>query len=169
MRPLALQGLSPLWRGVGRLLQLALCEWSCSDIGCRPLALSPKLLAGSEQAENATDQGVGVPKKIPALHRGVALSRSKRKQIGAIQILVLGFEDLTFVGDIVPELKRVSELDVIGLVDMVIVAESGSGELFRVQAGSLSDNEVARSDRSRSFSSGLRPTMSTRQTSRRRR
>jgi hypothetical protein len=85
-----------------------------------------------------------VPKKIPALHRGVALSRSERKQIGPIQIVVLGFEDLTFEGDILPELKRLRELDVIRLVDMVIVAKSGSGELVRVQAGSLSDNEVAR-------------------------
>ncbi len=70
-----------------------------------------------------------MPKKIPALHRGVALSRSERKQIGPIQIVVLGFEDLTFEGDILPELKRLSELDVIRLVDMVIVAKSGSGEL----------------------------------------
>ena len=85
-----------------------------------------------------------MPKKIPALHRGVALSRSERKQIGPIQIVVLGFEDLTFEGDILPELKRLSELDVIRLVDMVIVAKSGSGELVRVQAGSLSENEVAR-------------------------
>jgi hypothetical protein len=85
-----------------------------------------------------------MPKKIPALHRGVALSRSERKQIGPIQIVVLGFEDLTFEGDILPELKRLSELDVIRLVDMVIVAKSGGGELVRVQAGSLSDNEVAR-------------------------
>ncbi len=85
-----------------------------------------------------------MPKKVPALHRGVALSRSERKQIGPIQIVVLGFEDLTFEGDILPELKRLSELDVIRLVDMVIVAKSGSGELVRVQAGSLSDNEVTR-------------------------
>jgi hypothetical protein len=37
-----------------------------------------------------------------------------------------------------------SELDIIRLVDMVIVAKSGSGELVRVQSGSLSENEVAR-------------------------
>ena len=85
-----------------------------------------------------------MPKKVPALHRGVALSRSERKQVGPIQIVVLGFEDLAFEGDIVPELKRLSELDVIRLVDMVVVAKSASGELVRVRAGSLSENEVAR-------------------------
>ena len=85
-----------------------------------------------------------MPKKVPALHRGVALSRSERKQVGPIQIVVLGFEDPSFEGDILPELKRLSQLDVIRLVDMVIVAKSRSGELVRVQAGGLSDSEVAR-------------------------
>jgi uncharacterized membrane protein len=85
-----------------------------------------------------------VPKKIPALHRGVALSRSERKQVGPIQIVVLGFDDLTFEGDILPELKRLTDLDVIRLVDMVIVAKSKGGELVRVKAGSLSEKDAAR-------------------------
>jgi hypothetical protein len=85
-----------------------------------------------------------VPKKIPALHRGVALSRSERKQVGPVQVVVLGFEDLEFQGDILPELKRLSDLDVIRLVDMVIVAKSDSGELVRVQAGGLTEKDAAR-------------------------
>lgn len=89
-------------------------------------------------------KGDGVPKKVPVLHRGVALSRSERKQVGPIQIVVLGFEALEFQGDILPELKRLSALDVIRLVDMVIVAKSAGGELTRVQAGSLSEKEAAR-------------------------
>jgi hypothetical protein len=51
-----------------------------------------------------------VPKKIPALHRGVALSRSERKEIGPIQIVVLGFDDLNFEGEILPELSSTSSL-----------------------------------------------------------
>ena len=85
-----------------------------------------------------------MPKKLPALHRGVALSRSERKQVGPIQIVVLGFEDLKFEGDILPELKRLNDLDVIRLVDMVIVAKSKTGELVGVQADSLSEKESAR-------------------------
>jgi hypothetical protein len=85
-----------------------------------------------------------VPKRIPALHRGVALSRSERKRVGPIQIVVLGFDDLKFEGHILPELKRLSDLDVIRLVDMVIVAKSGSGELVRLKAGDLSEKEAAR-------------------------
>jgi hypothetical protein len=41
---------------------------------------------------------------------------------------VLGFEHLSFEGDILPELRRWSDRDVIRLIDMVIVAKSGSGE-----------------------------------------
>jgi hypothetical protein len=89
-------------------------------------------------------KGEGVAKKIPVLHRGVALSGSERKQVGPVQIVVLGFGDLEFEGDILPELKRSSDLDVIRLVDMVIVAKSASGELVRVQAGSLSEKDAAR-------------------------
>ncbi|MGO9751467.1 MAG: hypothetical protein ACLP8S_04635 [Solirubrobacteraceae bacterium] len=85
-----------------------------------------------------------MPKRIPALYRGVALSRSERKQVGPIQIIVIGFQDLTFEGDLLPELGRLRDLDVIRLVDIVIVAKSASGELVRVQAGSLSADDAAR-------------------------
>ncbi|MGO9882149.1 MAG: hypothetical protein ACLPV4_03940 [Solirubrobacteraceae bacterium] len=85
-----------------------------------------------------------MPKKIPALHRGVALSRSERKQVGPIQIVVLGFDDLKFEGDFLSELKRLSDLDVIRLVDVVIVSKSASGEIVRLKAVSLSEHEVAR-------------------------
>jgi hypothetical protein len=53
-------------------------------------------------------KGEGVPKRIPVLHRGVALSRSERAQVGPVQIVALGFEDLEFRGDILPELRRLS-------------------------------------------------------------
>lgn len=85
-----------------------------------------------------------VPKKIPALHRGVALSRSERKQVGPIQIIVLGFDDLKFENDILPELKRLNDLDVIRLVDMAIVTKSRSGELVQVPVDTLSRHDAAR-------------------------
>ena len=76
-----------------------------------------------------------MPKKIPALHRGVALSRSERKQIGPIQIAVIGFDDMNFEGDILPELKRLRDLDVIRLVDMLVITKSRSGELVQCRPG----------------------------------
>jgi hypothetical protein len=85
-----------------------------------------------------------VPKKIPAIHRGVALTRSERKKVGPIQIVVIGFKDLKFEGDILPELSRLNNLDVIRLVDMVVVTKSDSGEIVRVQAGNLTEKEASR-------------------------
>jgi hypothetical protein len=43
-----------------------------------------------------------VPQRIPARHRGVALSRSEREQIGPIQIAVIGCDDLKLEGDVLP-------------------------------------------------------------------
>lgn len=84
-----------------------------------------------------------MPKKIRALRRGTALTRSERKQVGPVQIIVLGFDDLKFQGDILPELKRLRDLEIIRLVDMVIVAKSDRGDLVRVKAGALSEEDSA--------------------------
>ena len=96
-----------------------------------------------------------MPRKTRALRRGTALSRSEKKQVGPVQIVVLGFEDLTFQGDILPELRRLRDLEVIRLVGMVIVAKSDSGELVRVKASDLTEEDSAQSlARSRARSSG---------------
>jgi hypothetical protein len=75
-----------------------------------------------------------MPKKLRALHRGTALTRSERKELGPIQIVVIRFDDLKLENKILAELRRLSELEVVRLVDTVIVAKSKSGELVRVEA-----------------------------------
>jgi hypothetical protein len=45
--------------------------------------------------------------------------------------------------DILPELKRLSDLEVIRLVDPVIVAKSKNGELVRLRAVDLSEKDAA--------------------------
>ena len=84
-----------------------------------------------------------MPKKFPSLYRGVALSRSERKQIGPIQIVVVGFEGARFEPDVLPELERLSELEVIRLVDLLIAVKTESGELVRMQAPGLDEGPVA--------------------------
>ena len=37
-----------------------------------------------------------MPSKMRALRRGTALTRSEKKQIGPVQIVVLGFDNLQF-------------------------------------------------------------------------
>jgi uncharacterized membrane protein len=50
-------------------------------------------------------------------------------------------DNLNFQGDILPELRRLRQLEIIRLVDMIIVAKSESGELVGVQASDLTQEE----------------------------
>lgn len=93
-----------------------------------------------------SSKGDAVPKKFPSLYRGVALSRSERKQIGPIQIVVVGFEGARFEADVLPELERLSELEVIRLVDLLIAVKTESGELVRMQAPGLDEKVLSRFD-----------------------
>ena len=68
-----------------------------------------------------------MPPKMRALRRGSALTRAKKKEFGPVQIVVVGFDDLKFQGDILPELRRLRDLEIIRLVGMVIIAKSHSG------------------------------------------
>ena len=84
-----------------------------------------------------------MPGKVRALRRGGALSRSEKKETGPLQIVVVGFDELKFQGDIIAELKRLRSLEIVRLVDMVIVTKSKGGELVPVKAGELSQDEAA--------------------------
>jgi uncharacterized membrane protein len=80
------------------------------------------------------DRGYDMPSKLRALRRGTALTRSERQELGPIQVVVLGFGDLKFEDQVLDELRRLSSLEVVRLVDAVLVAKSKSGEIVRVRA-----------------------------------
>lgn len=84
-----------------------------------------------------------MPSKMRALRRGTALTRSERKQVGPVQVLVLAFDEVRFNHDIFPELRRLRDLEIIRLVDLVIVTKTDSGELVRVKAGDVDQEESA--------------------------
>lgn len=84
-----------------------------------------------------------MPPKMRALRRGSALTRAERKEFGPVQIVVVGFDDLKFQGDILPELRRLRDLEIIRLVGMMIIAKSGGGELVQVKASDLTQEESA--------------------------
>jgi hypothetical protein len=86
-----------------------------------------------------------MPSKMPALRRGSALARAEKKEFGPVQIVVVGFDDLKFEGDILPELRRLRDLEIVGLLDMVIVAKSDSEDLVQVHASDLTQKEAAQS------------------------
>lgn len=81
--------------------------------------------------------------KVRPLRRGVALTKSERQEFGPVQIVVIGFNNLNFKGDVTPELQRLRDLEVIRLVDMLVVAKSENGDLVGVQASDLTQEESA--------------------------
>ena len=64
-------------------------------------------------------------------------------EFGPVQILVVGFDGTSFNGEILPELQRLKEADIIRLVDMVVVAKDEDGEILGVELSDLSDEQRA--------------------------
>lgn len=65
------------------------------------------------------------------------------EEFGPVQVLVLGFDGTTFNGEIMPELHRLKELDIIRLVDVAIVSKDTDGEIAGVELSDLSDEQRA--------------------------
>ena len=78
-----------------------------------------------------------------SLRRGTALTRAEKKELGPVQILVLGFENLTLQDGIVSELGRLRKLEIVRLVDMVVVTKTANGDLAGVNASDLNETESA--------------------------
>lgn len=64
-------------------------------------------------------------------------------EFGPVQVLVVGFEGTSFNGEIMPELQRLKELDIIRLVDMAVVSKDTDGEIVGVELSDLSDDQRA--------------------------
>ena len=60
---------------------------------------------------------------------------------GPIQMLVISSERTTFTGEVLPELRRLSDEGLVRLVDLLFVAKRG-GEIESVQATELSTEEA---------------------------
>ncbi len=62
--------------------------------------------------------------------------------IGPVQLVVLGFEGNNFTGEILPELKRLRDHDVIRLIDLLFVTKDETGEVTVIEASDLSQEEA---------------------------
>jgi uncharacterized membrane protein len=62
--------------------------------------------------------------------------------MGPVQMLVVGFDDTGFTGEILPELTRLKDLDVIRLVDLLFVRKNDVGDVDILQQSDL-DAETA--------------------------
>jgi uncharacterized membrane protein len=68
----------------------------------------------------------------------------KTMAIGPVQMLVIGFEDPDFHGQIYEELKKVREAGIIRLIDLQFVYKDEDGNIDTLEATDLSDEERQR-------------------------
>ena len=64
-------------------------------------------------------------------------------EFGPVQMLVVGFDDANFQGEILPELRRLRDKDVIRLIDLVVVEKDAAGDITSVEVSDLSEEEAA--------------------------
>ncbi len=63
-------------------------------------------------------------------------------EFGPVQLLVVGFEDGKFSGEILAELRRLREHDVVRLIDLIFVARGEDGEFEAVEHTDLPAEEA---------------------------
>ena len=63
-------------------------------------------------------------------------------EFGPVQMLVVGFETDALSGQVLEELKRLREADIVRLVDLLVVAKDDEGDLAVVQATDLTQDEA---------------------------
>jgi uncharacterized membrane protein len=62
--------------------------------------------------------------------------------IGPVQILVIGFEDTVFRGQIRDELERLRDHDIVRLIDALVVVKDDDGNVERMQISDLTTEQA---------------------------
>jgi uncharacterized membrane protein len=68
---------------------------------------------------------------------------AKMQEFGPVQVMVVGFRETDFKGEVMAELKRLKEADIVRLVDLVVVSKGTDGEIAGVELSDLSPEESA--------------------------
>src|SRR5215467_7555682 len=63
--------------------------------------------------------------------------------VGPVQLIVLGFPEPNFHGQIISELERLRESDIVRVVDALAVHKDADGEIEVVHLSNISDTEAA--------------------------
>ena len=63
-------------------------------------------------------------------------------EFGPVQMLVVGFENGKFSGEILAELRRLREHDIVRLIDLLFVAKDESGEIAAIEHSDLQGDEA---------------------------
>ena len=62
--------------------------------------------------------------------------------IGPVQMLVVGFEDPKFKGEVLEELTRLKDADIIRLIDLAVVKKEADGSIETLHASDLSEHDA---------------------------
>ena len=65
------------------------------------------------------------------------------EEFGPVQIMVVGFPGTTFHGEVLPELQRLRDADLVRVIDLVVVAKDENDEIIGVELSDLSPEESA--------------------------
>ena len=63
-------------------------------------------------------------------------------EIGPVQMLVVGFDDTQFKGEIIDELKRLKEADIIRIIDMLVIRKDDEGNVETLHQTDLTPDEA---------------------------
>ena len=64
-------------------------------------------------------------------------------EFGPVQILVVGFQETNFQGQVLDELKRLTDEGIVRLVDLAVVSKDDTGDVAAVELSGLSGEESA--------------------------
>jgi uncharacterized membrane protein len=62
--------------------------------------------------------------------------------IGPVQMLVVGFDDPQFKGEIIEELKRLRDADIIRVIDMLVIKKDDQGNVETLHQSDLTPDEA---------------------------
>ena len=62
--------------------------------------------------------------------------------IGPVQMLVVGFDDPNFKGEVLDEFKRLKDADIIRLIDLAVVKKDDEGNIEMLHSSDLSEDEA---------------------------
>src|SRR5947209_1441280 len=74
--------------------------------------------------------------------RHARLAKEQRMAIGPVQLLVLGFSQPDFHGEIIAELERLKASDTVRVIDALAVHKDADGEIEVLHLSNLSKDEA---------------------------
>ena len=79
---------------------------------------------------------------VPRVNREAIKERGKDMAIGPVQLIVLGFNHPNFHGEVIAELERLRESDMIRVIDALAVYKDAEGELEVEHLSNLTEAEA---------------------------